>query len=518
MKSPHHRNHLSRLARRLPLRYRLALWFWAVGAASTLLVAGVVYRVVIDAMVAEFGQKLQAVAASAALGIEGETFARLQRPEQMGSPEYLRIQAHLRRVREANSTIRFRYLYTMAPTSNPGTWRYVVDSEAPGAAGFSPLGQSERLRADDPIQAAYRTGRGAADPQVREYGEWGLLLTAAAPIRDRAGRMVGIVGVDAPALAVRDARAGIFRATLGALVGGLVLALLVGSLVSWGVTRPLAALVHGTEAVNRGDFDHRVTVQGGDELGQLANAFNTMIHGLRQRDLYKRQFERYVSRQIAEKILSEPDRAFWQGERRRATILFSDIRGFTPLAEQLPPEEVVTLLNEYLGGMIDIVFEHEGTLDKFMGDAIMAVFGAPVSTGNDEERAVRAALAMKEAVDSLSRRWEAEGRGTFRIGIGINTGEVVVGNIGSELRLEYAAIGDHVNLAARLETLNKEYGTEILISESTYQSVSHLVECRWVDRVCVRGRSQEVDVYEVLGPRDHAANGRERQTHRPRAA
>src|SRR5262249_47456548 len=146
-------------------------------------------------------------------------------------------------------------------------------------------------------------------------------------------------------------------------------ACLAGIVVAWSLTRPLGALVAGAAAVGRGDLTYRVEIPNRDELGQLAAAFNRMTQGLRQRDLYKQQFERYVTRQIAEKILAEPERAFWQGERRRATILFADIRGFTTMAERMPPEEVVNRLNQYLTVMIDIIFEWEGTLDKFIGDA-----------------------------------------------------------------------------------------------------------------------------------------------------
>jgi adenylate cyclase len=492
---------------RLRVRDKLALWFGAVMALVTALAVGMSYSVSVRTVVGEFGGKLETVAAGAALGIDGDRFAALREPEQMDSAEYRQIQAHLRRFRDANSHIRFRYFYTMAPTEKPGVWRYVVDTEAADSEEFSALGDEEDFTKGDIILDAFRTGKPAADRDVKMYPGWGSLLSAAAPIRNGAGQVVGIVGVDAPAVAVRQTQEGLRRTALVCLLAGLLVAAGASTLAAWGFTRPLTALIRGTEAVRAGDFNHRVSISNRDELGQLAHSFNEMIQGLRQRDLYKEQFERYVSRQIAEKILAEPERDFWHGERRRTTVLFADIRGFTSMSERLPPEEVVSRLNEYLRVMIDIIFEYEGTLDKFIGDAIMAVFGAPISLGNDEERAVRAALAMQEAADDLCRRWEEEGRTSFRVGIGINTGEVVVGNIGSERRLEYAAIGDHVNLAARMETLTKEYDTDILISEHTYQAVKDLVETRWVDRVTVRGRSEAVDVYEVCGLRAVGAAG-----------
>jgi adenylate cyclase len=241
-----------------------------------------------------------------------------------------------------------------------------------------------------------------------------------------------------------------------------------------------------------------VTIPNRDELGDLAQAFNAMTAGLRERGLYKQQLERYVSPQVAQKILSKPEKIFW-AERKKVTVLFCDIRGFTSLAERLGAEQVVRRLNEFFYEMIDILFQYEGTLDKFIGDAIMALFGAPLSSGHDEEQAVSAAVAMQERTDRLNRDWVRQGFEGFRIGIAICTGEVVVGNIGSERRMEYSAIGDAVNMAWRLEELNKRYNTRILLSESTYQAVSDKVEVRPLGSEILRGRKEPVHIYELAG-------------------
>jgi adenylate cyclase len=312
---------------------------------------------------------------------------------------------------------------------------------------------------------------------------------------------VGILGVDANADDVWATLRGFRRQAL--LFGGLglLLCVLASFPLAWHVTRPLSDLMGATLQVASGHFDYRVPVRSNDEAGDLAQAFNLMAHGLKERELYRQQFGRYVSHQIADKILANPEKEFWDAERRRATILFSDIRGFTAMSERNPPERVIARLNEYLTLMIDIVFANEGTLDKFMGDAVMALFGAPLSLGNDEERAVRTALAMQRAADGLAARWKGEGYPDLQIGIGVHTGDVVVGNVGSSKRMEYGAIGDAVNLASRLESLNKDYKTRTLISADTYAAVSKLVDARFVDNVAVRGRSQPIAVYELLGLR-----------------
>jgi class 3 adenylate cyclase len=481
-------------------RHKLALFFGLVSLLSTSTALGLIYEVTVRSTVSEFGQKLAAIAASGAVGIDGDAFATLRDPQQMDSATYQQIQAHLRRLKAANSHINLRFVYTMAPTSQPTVFRYVVDAEPPNSPEFSALGDTEYYAADEVIPQALQGP--AAEPDVKFHPDWGNLLIAAAPIRDHAGQVVGVVGVDAPADSVEAIKSHLRRITLVCLFLGLALSAAASFVVGWGVTRPLTALVAATRAVAGGNLQYRVVLPNRDEFGQLGESFNQMTEGLRQRDLYKEQFGRYVSRQIADKILEDPERSFWQGERRRATILFSDIRDFTATAEHLPPEEVVSRLNEYLSAMIDIVFTYDGTLDKFIGDAVMAVFGAPVSLGNDEERAVRAAVAMQQVTDALSRSWAAEGKPPLRIGIGIATGDVVVGNVGSERRMEYSVIGDYVNLASRLEQLNKEYNTGILISESTYAAVADLVESRLVDHVVVRGRTQPVAVYEVRSMRE----------------
>jgi class 3 adenylate cyclase len=455
------------------------------------------YRTAETALTKQFGRHLMAVAVSGAVAVDGDAFASIKTPEDMDSPAYREIRSRLLQLRQVNSNLRLRYVYTMSPTPKPGIWRYVVDSELPTADTFSPIGTIEDLSYNPaflkPLDAPL------AEDAAREYPGWGLLLSASAPIRDGTGRPVGILSVDAQADVLMEAVNRFRRRTLLFTCLAVLLSVLVAVLVTRQVTRPLRELDRAVKSVTLGDYADRVDIRSHDEFSDLAIAFNHMTRGLRERELYKRQFERYVSRQIAEKILANPEKAFWDAERRRATILFADIRGFTAMAEHLPPEAVVGRLNEYLSEMIDIVFAHEGTLDKFIGDAVMAVFGAPLSLGDDEMRAVKTALAMRDAARRLDETWTRGGLAGFRMGVSINTGDVVVGNIGSEKRLEYSAIGDTVNLAARIEQLNKEFKTDILISESTYRAVADRVEARFVDSVAVRGREQPVEVYELIG-------------------
>ncbi len=213
----------------------------------------------------------------------------------------------------------------------------------------------------------------------------------------------------------------------------------------------------------------------------------------------KKAFQSYVAPSVVEEIIKHPERLRLGGERRELTIFFCDIRDFTTLAETLEPEEVVSVLHDFLNPMSKIVVKHGGTIDKFMGDAIMALFGAPLHYPDHASRACKAALEMQAILKSLSEEWEGQSRPSLKIGVGINTGMVSVGNMGSDTLFDYTAIGDNVNLAARLEGLNKLYGTEILISNATAQALNQEFVLRELDRVRVKGRKQPVVIYELLG-------------------
>jgi adenylate cyclase len=213
----------------------------------------------------------------------------------------------------------------------------------------------------------------------------------------------------------------------------------------------------------------------------------------------KKTFSHYLSAHVMESILADPGRLKLGGQRETLTILFSDIRGFTTISESISPEAVVELLNEYLSVMVDIVFKYDGTLDKFIGDAVMAFWGAPVPQKDHARNAVLCAIEMMEELKKLQVKWKAEGKKIIDIGIGINTGEMIVGNMGSKEKMEYTVIGDNVNLGSRLEGLNKEYKTHIIISAAVYREVQDVIEAKPLGSVKVKGKENAVDIYEVLG-------------------
>jgi len=291
----------------------------------------------------------------------------------------------------------------------------------------------------------------------------------------------------------------------------ILLALCVGLLGAWLlayiIVKPIRRLVQGVKAITEGEYP-QIQMKSNDEIGLLVSNFNEMSRNLREKELIKRAFSQYVSENILESFLQNPTSLQLGGTRTEATILFTDIRSFTALAEHLEPSEVVHILNDYFAAVVEIVQKYEGTLDKFIGDAVMAVFGTPISHKNDEERAVRAALEMNDRFQLLKQKWVREGYPEIEIGIGINTGEVIAGNVGSLQKLAYTVIGNSVNMAARIEKLNKRFHTQILISASTYKHLESILDAIPLPPTRVRGKSEEIQVYVVVGFRDEPISQR----------
>jgi len=235
--------------------------------------------------------------------------------------------------------------------------------------------------------------------------------------------------------------------------------------------------------------------------GLIIAQFSSVAYKYFVEDRAKRQvkalFSRYVSPAVVRELIEDPSKARLGGHRREMTVLFSDIRGFTTFSEAGKPEDVIKQLNEYFSRMVELLFQHQGTLDKFVGDMIMGLFNAPVLDPEHADHAVQMALAMLRELRVLNERWRSEGRPTFDIGVGVNTGDMIVGNVGSERTLSYTVIGDNVNLGSRLESLNKEFKSHIIISEFTKNKIKGSYFIRPLGSAKVKGKTKEVSIFEV---------------------
>lgn len=299
------------------------------------------------------------------------------------------------------------------------------------------------------------------------------------------------VGVSLESLRKKINQTALFAILLTSVL--IIIGVCVSLSISAHFSRPIFNLVRGTTEIKNGNFTYRSERLSNDELGDLSLAFNDMAEGLRKKEVIQDAFGKYVNPEIVEMILKNPDDQWFQGRKIPLTVMFTDIRGFTSFSEKTAPEEVVALLNEHFTMATEIILRHGGHVDKFIGDAVLAVFGALMEYEDHAERAVRAAVALQEA---MRKEGTVLGDGSLlSIGIGINTGEVIAGNIGSQKRMEFTVIGDTVNLASRLTGVAGP--GEVIISRTVYEKVAQIVTAEKLDPVPVKGKSESVDIYRV---------------------
>ena len=283
-----------------------------------------------------------------------------------------------------------------------------------------------------------------------------------------------------------------------------ILGLLFAGLVGAGITRPVRLLLQGTRDVEAGQLDRSIDVVTHDEIGQLTAAFNRMVGQLRHKEQMRRTFGRYIDPRVAEGLINQ-SAAATEGQRRVMTVLFCDMKGFTRLSEGMTPQGLVKVMNRYLSTMSEPIRAQQGIIDKYIGDAIMAYWGPPFADEADEARlACLAAIDMMDRIGGL-RQELPELLGVRSIPtecdlrIGIATGEALVGSIGSEFMMSFTVMGDTVNLASRLESANKVYGTRCLVSHATIAAAAQAVEAREIDRLVVAGQTRPQTVFEIMG-------------------
>ena len=404
-------------------------------------------------------------------------------------------------------------LFTRKLTDEFSTARRIIDAYPRNGPGSHTLAEVETLL--DQIQPAYKTinnrQREVLDMQRagqhdKANEQLNLLNDLQSTVQNQResvnSKMAAWSGSAAKATEQRERR--VFWLTIAATTSTVLLGLAVATLITNRLSRPVRSLASAMRDVQQGNLNIELPVSSHDEVGRLTDSFNFFVKELRSKERLKQTFGKYIDPRILEHVLAQPGSEAVGSGRREMTVLFADLVGFTGLSERLTPLLMVTLLNRHFGLQALAVQEHHGVVDKFIGDSIMAFWGQPFV--KPEEHAVlacRAAQAQLAALDTL-RRELPDITGLRRdapvidLGIGICTGEVVVGNIGSENTRSYTVIGDTANLAARLERANRVYGTQILLSESTARAIGSRFEMREIDTIFVKGKIETTRVFELM--------------------
>ena len=471
------------------LGVRVAAAFVAVTLVGIGLVGLVIYEFAKPALEEILGTLLLNIARTGALLIDPALHAQVETTLTQDSDAYRRVRAALAAVQDANGVE--TPIYTLTGFDAAGRLaRFMVTSRGPGLPG-EPYPLVEALL--EPLDQAFRDGVATHTRIYRnQSGTW---LTAFAPVRDPRGRVFAVLDVDYRVDVYLARLAGVRHVVLGASLLGGAVALVTGIVLARRVTGPVSVLTRGVIRVAGGDLSQALPVRSADEVGQLTRAFKAMQEGLRQRDFIRDTFGRYVSPEVAQTLLESPEGLRLGGEKREVTVLMSDLRGYTRFVEEGDPAVVVEVLNQYLGGMTDIIVEHGGTINEFVGDGIVAFFGAPLRADDHAERAAACALAMQVALVELNRALAARGRPRLDMGIGLNTGDAIVGNVGSEKRAKYTAVGTAINLAARVEGCT--VGGQVLLSPFTYERLGGVAEVGPPIPVEVKGIREPLLLYEL---------------------
>lgn len=479
----------------MKFRTKLFYTFISLGLISTLLTLIIIYGEASRLIFNEIRSKVLSLASNTVELIDPGTLQRYIASSGLDKgSDFQTLKREIFAIRDLNrrSDVFVQYVYILRKHEHSGDYYFVIDAV-----------DDEKMTSNfgDPFVPKIEILPSPKQPYVNQninsdFGE-GTSITAYAPIFDDQNKEIGLLGVDVQTEEIYLELEKLLLYGLIAFIIAIFVGIIFAYFLSKIVSSSLSVLCDTVKIIGKGDFSMRSPLHTKDEFNELSIAINSMAKGLEERERLKLGFARYVSQYALEELLQLDKPIKLEGERKKVTILFSDIRQFTTLAEKLPPEEVLKLLNEYFEEMIEVIFNYGGTLDKFMGDGLMVEFGAPLDDKLQEFHAVLAAIYMQKRLDILCRKWSRENRDQFSIGIGIHTGLAVLGSIGSERHMEYTAIGDTVNIASRLERLTKQLKKPIIISKTVYDKVENYFIFENLKETKIPGRVGNIEVYAI---------------------
>lgn len=471
---------------------RLSLMYGGLILAVLLAMSWVFYQRAVARELAALQARLRIAAMTLAAATDPADLDAIRGPADVDGAAFRRLEARFRAVAAAEPE--FSDLYIMRRGPDPDALEVVVDVVI--------VADAEAARPGDryPIGGARAMPAGFTAPTVETtpYRDaWGEVLSGYAPIRDGRGLAVAIVGVDVRAARLAAIRREAALVALVVLLLAVVALAVLAAVVARSVRTPLARMVEATNAIAAGQLTVRAGLERSDEFGVVGRHFDEMASGLEEREFIKATFGQYVAPEVVARMLSDRSHAVL-GQRRRVAVMFVDVRGFTTLAEGLAPEALVAMLNDYLDCMTAIITAGGGRIDKFIGDAIMADWGALDEHPAPSSAAVDTGLAMLAALARWNAARVARGEAALAIGIAIHTGDVVAGSVGSAKKLEYTVIGDAVNVASRLEGLCKTFGARLVASAAVVDEAGAADRARWLDTLVLRGRAESTEVFELL--------------------
>lgn len=473
--------------RYISLRITLFSAFLGTVLFTSFLNAGISSLHVRDLIKQSIREKLYVAVGIGAQQINGDTHSRITQAGDDEKDEYKALFRQLESIKKINPDI--KNVYTIRQNASGGAV-FVVDAD-PKIKERAAIGHRV-IEITPAIREAFTTRNKIVVENSYFTDEWGTFVSGFAPFYTASGVFEGLLGMDVMAATVQTHQLNnIFAILIASLIVAIVAALL-SLILSREISNPISNVTCDMGKIQNFDLD---TVFASTsvihEIREMTEALDSMKKGLRS-------FKKYVPTELVSDLIKLKKEASIEVESRQISIFFSDIQGFTSIAEKIPPEALAESMGVYFGEMTQAIMATGGIVDKYIGDAIMALWGTPHDLQDHPLAACKAALACRAKEVEINKLFKEKGLPTFFTRIGINTGEALVGNIGFEKRMSYTAIGDSVNLAARLEGVNKHYQTGTIIGESTYNCVKEVMLARFVDVVVVKGKTLGVRIYELL--------------------
>lgn len=483
---------LGNTPKRLTLRFGLSTAFVTMVLSTAVVICGLLLTRMHDIMRADLRQRMRDVASMAAMNLSGDAHRQVRGREDEATPTFAALKRHMQSVKAAVPELRFAYTIKRAADGSMAFW---IDAET----------DAEGTHVGDEVTVVTETLKLAFQAPTQPYVEpefytdqWGTWLSGYAPVFASDGTLECLIGVDISAAKVAEAEWAAIRVLL--LIAGAItlIVAVIGLWLSNRIVHPMAVLEANMAKVRELRLDGSVEIRSRfHEIVRMAETLSAMKSGLRS-------FSKYVPTELVRELIHDGAEAHLGARRAELTIFFSDIEGFTTIAESTTPEGLAADLADYFATITGTILESGGTVDKYIGDCVMAFWGAPRAVPDHAARAVETSLRVRSRLAELNARRATEGRPPIVTRIGLSTGEVVVGNFGYEARMNYTVMGDTVNLASRLEGLNKYVGTMLLVSESTMAASGGAILGRLLGAVAVKGKREGVRIWEPVAMRADA--------------